>query len=108
MKIFFPVEQLNGMNSILDERFGRAPYFLIVDTDNQKVILEKENPFAQQDHGVGVSIANYVIQEQCTAAAGNRFGPKAGDILKSAGIRMIEVQAAERETVQDVLNRINS
>lgn len=106
MKIFFPLETLDGLNSTLDERFGRAPFIMIYDTDNSEIVLAEANPFAHQDHGVGVSIANLVVQQECGAAVGNRFGPKAGDILKKAGVRMIDTNSADRETVSDVLRRI--
>lgn len=108
MKIFFPVEKLDGVDSIIDERFGRAPFIMIYETNGEEVVLAKENPFAHQDHGVGVSIANFVAQQECDAAVGNRFGPKAGDILKTAGIQMIEANSADKETVKDVVRRLES
>lgn len=106
MKIFFPLETLDGLNSILDDRFGRAPFIMIYDTEDQKIIHSEANPFAEQDHGVGVSVANFIIQQACDAAVGNRFGPKAGDILKTAGIKMVDANRSGKETVKDVVHRL--
>ncbi len=106
MKIFFPVESLNGIDSILDDRFGRAPFIMIYETTNEELVLTKENPFAHQDHGVGVSIANFIIQQKCHAAVGTRFGPKAEGILKTAGIQTVKANATGKETVKDVIQRL--
>lgn len=105
MKIFFPLETLDGLNSVLDDRFGRAPFIMIYDTKDQKIVRSEANPFAAQDHGVGVSVANFIIQQACDAAVGNRFGPKAGDILKTAGIKMVDANRSGKETVKDVVHR---
>lgn len=37
MKVAFPVKENKGLESILDEHFGTAPQFLIVDTDTLSV-----------------------------------------------------------------------
>jgi predicted Fe-Mo cluster-binding NifX family protein len=108
MKIFFPLENLDGIDSTLDERFGRAPFIMIYDTGKNETVMAEANPFAHQDHGVGVSIANLIVQQECRAAVGNRFGPKAGDILKKAGVQMIDTNSADRETVKDVIRRLEA
>lgn len=49
MKIAFPVKENNGLESVMDDHFGVARNFLIVDTDtrtcelreNQKLLAEK-------------------------------------------------------------------
>jgi len=37
MKIAFPVKEKNGLESILDDHFGVAEHFLIVDLENRGV-----------------------------------------------------------------------
>ena len=41
MKICFPVEQDNGMESAVYNHFGSAPIFLVVDTDMDSIALIK-------------------------------------------------------------------
>lgn len=62
MKIAFPVKENNGLDSVLDDHFGVAEKFLIVDTetrnfefkDNQKLSAKgskcKTGVFKKQDH----------------------------------------------------------
>lgn len=41
MKIAFPVSNDKGLNSVIDDHFGTAANFLIVDTDTQEFIIHK-------------------------------------------------------------------
>ncbi len=51
MKICFPTETLEGMNSIVFAHFGSAPGFVIVDTENLTV-EEIRNGDLHHDHGM--------------------------------------------------------
>jgi len=42
MRVAFPVKEDSGLNSVIDEHFGTAQNFLIVDTDTRQV-EHKEN-----------------------------------------------------------------
>lgn len=48
MKIAFPVKDNNGLESIIDEHFGVAKNFLIVDSDTREVTL-RENQKLSSD-----------------------------------------------------------
>ena len=45
MKIAFPVKEDNGLESSLDEHFGVAQNFLIVDLDTKSFELKKTRNF---------------------------------------------------------------
>ncbi|MBI4963636.1 MAG: NifB/NifX family molybdenum-iron cluster-binding protein [Desulfomonile tiedjei] len=51
MKICFPAETLQGMNSIVYEHFGSAPGFVIVDT-NTLAVEEIQNGDLHHAHGM--------------------------------------------------------
>lgn len=102
MKIFFAVEDESGVEARVDERFARAPFFLVYDTDKEEIALATENSFRRDDQGVGVRVANFVIQNGCQAVVGAKFGPKLENILKTGGIEMIPVEGG-KDTVRGVL-----
>src|SRR4030042_275011 len=105
MRVFFAIESDAGLDSRPDERFARAPYFLIYDLETQKTISVERNPYLNQEHGVGIQVANHVIQNNCQIAVGSQFGPKAQSVLKTGGIRMLE---AESGSIRDVLEKIRT
>lgn len=51
MKVCFPTENLNAMDSVVFEHFGSAPGFVIVDTESQSV-EEINNSDLHHAHGM--------------------------------------------------------
>lgn len=102
MKIFFPVENNAGLDSKLDNRFARAAFFLIYDTESQQVVYTAENEFGQMQHGVGLKVGALVVEKGCTAAIGAQPGPKAVAILEKGNVKML---AAYESTVKEALER---
>ena len=87
MKIAITATQ-PSLDAAVDPRFGRCPYFLIVETDD--LAWEAvENPNAMLGSGAGIQSA------QSMAAKGVRFvltgncGPNAYETLSAAGIQVI-------------------
>ena len=87
----------------LDSRFGRAGYFLIVDTDSETVLTNEENKYKNEGHGVGIKTATYVVSSGCKVAIGAQPGPKAAAILEQGNVKLI---VAETGTVKEMLQRI--
>jgi predicted Fe-Mo cluster-binding NifX family protein len=102
MKILFATENNAGMDSIMDTRFGRAGYFLVYDTEEQKILFVEENQFKNDGHGVGIKSATFVVENECQAAIGAQPGPKAASILEQANIKII---IDHQGTVKEVLER---
>lgn len=102
MKILFAVENNAGIDSKLDNRFGRAAYFLIYDTDGEKVLSIEENKYKNEGHGVGIKAASFAVDKGCATVVGAQPGPKAAAIFQQAKIKMI---AADKGTVKEVLER---
>jgi len=102
MKVLIAVENNAGLDSILDKRFGRAGYFLVYDTDENKILTIQENQFKNDGHGVGIKTATFVIENGCQAVIGAQPGPKAAAILVQANVKMI---VDDKGTVKEALER---
>lgn len=72
------------LESMVDERFGRAPYFLIIEDDEIEVL---ENPNLSAGGGVGVQTAQMLADRGVEAVIAGNFGPKAFQVLLAAGIK---------------------
>lgn len=105
MKVFITVENDAGLDSRLDNRFGRAGYFLVYDIEEEKIISIEENMFKNDAHEVGIKIASFVVGKGCRAAIGAQPGLKAAAILEKAKVKMI---AADQGTVKELIERFKS
>ncbi len=76
-----------GLDAPLDERFGRAERFLVVDGDSGEVLETIANPAVTASHGAGTGAATLVQQVGATAVISGRFGPKAFDALHALGVQ---------------------
>ncbi|OQX50964.1 hypothetical protein B5M47_02510 [candidate division CPR3 bacterium 4484_211] len=75
------------LNSLVDSRFGRCPYLLVVDTET-KDWQAADNVSAQSARGAGVGTAQKVIDLGCSAVVSGNMGPNACRVLQSAGIKI--------------------
>ncbi len=86
--------------SDVDVRFGRAPYFILVDSEtmNYEVI---ENPNVQVGGGAGVGSAKIVVEKGAQVVISGNIGPNAFQVLESTGIEIISgVSGKIREVVE--------
>jgi predicted Fe-Mo cluster-binding NifX family protein len=75
------------LDSQIDLRFGRAAYFIIVDTETMDfTVLENENMAAAG--GAGISSAKTVIDTGAQALLTGNCGPNAERTLNAAGIKL--------------------
>ena len=89
----------NKLDARVDPRFGRAAYFLVVDSDS----LEYEsipNPNIDAFGGAGIQSAQLVINHGAKAVFTGKCGPKAFQALESAHIKIYEdVDSTAREAI---------
>ena len=91
-----------SLDAQVEPRFGRAPYFVLVDTETMELIEAIENPFIGQMSGVGVQAAQFIADKGVEAVITGNVGPKAFEGLRLAGIPVYTVvggkvrQAAEK------------
>jgi predicted Fe-Mo cluster-binding NifX family protein len=80
--------QGRDLDSELDPRFGRAPYFLFIDPATGK-LEAVENAQAEAAHGAGIQAAQLVVARRPAAVLTGQVGPNAARVLEAAGIRVI-------------------
>ena len=66
------------------ERFGRAPFFVLVRDGSVTEVLSNEE--AEGASGVGGKVVQALLRKGVTAVVAPKYGPKAGDALKVAAI----------------------
>jgi predicted Fe-Mo cluster-binding NifX family protein len=75
------------LDSQVDQRFGRAAYFMIVDTETiDFTVVENENIAAAG--GAGISSAKTIIDNGAQAVLTGNCGPNAERTLNAAGIKL--------------------
>jgi predicted Fe-Mo cluster-binding NifX family protein len=91
------------LDSQVDRRFGRCPYFLIVDSETLefKVVT---NAAADAMGGAGIQAANSVVGEGVKAVVTGNVGPNAFQTLSAAG-KVVIVGASG--SVREVIGQFN-
>lgn len=80
--------QGDNLDSMVDSRFGRCRYFIVVDSDT----LEFEaiqNPNTETTGGAGILSAQLIAEKQVKAVLSGNIGPNAFQTLQAAGIEII-------------------
>jgi len=73
------------LNSMVDFRFGRAAYFIIMDTDtNEYNSIQNPNVYAAS--GAGIQSAQTVVNEDVGAVISGQMGPNAHRVIAAANI----------------------
>ncbi len=86
MKIAIPVDN-NSMDSNVCVSFGRAPFFLVYDTETKESVFV-ENTAASGAGGAGIRAAQIVADQGVSALLTPRCGQNAADVFRSADIKL--------------------
>ncbi len=78
-----------ALNSPIDLRFGRARYFVVVDTDTEDYKVIDNKMAADAVQGAGVQAAETVSREGVEVLITGHCGPNAFRTLKAAGIEVV-------------------
>jgi predicted Fe-Mo cluster-binding NifX family protein len=92
------------LGSEVDPRFGRAQYFVIIETETGKVDAA-ENSAAAASGGAGVAAAQLVIDRGASLVITGNCGPNAFRVLEAAGIGVV---VGVEGTVGEAVNRFRS
>jgi len=76
------------LEDAVDPRFGRSPYFVVVDTDTAAVEAI-ENPNVALGGGAGIQAAQMMAERDVKAVLTGNCGPNAYQTLEAAGIELI-------------------
>jgi predicted Fe-Mo cluster-binding NifX family protein len=89
------------LDAVVDQRFGRCQYFLIVDTDTMKV-KTISNEGLLSSGGAGIQAAQVVTKEEVSSVITGNIGPNAFQILQAAGI---EVYTGVEGTIKEAIEK---
>ena len=92
------------LESPLDPRFGRCPYFLIVETDDLS-FEAVGNPNVSRDSGAGIQAAQLVADKGAQFVLTGNCGPNAYQTLSAAGLGVIVGCSG---TVRDVVENFKA
>lgn len=80
-----------SLEALVDPRFGRCPYFLVVETEDMTVdAYPNENAGLQG--GAGIQAARFISEKGAVAVITGRCGPNAALALSAARMRVYEAQ----------------
>ena len=88
-----------GLDATVDPRFGRCPYFVIVDTEtmHSEVVPNESGNMA---HGAGIQAAQTVVGQGVQVVLTGNIGPNAYQALSAAGIKTVTgVTGTVREAI---------
>jgi predicted Fe-Mo cluster-binding NifX family protein len=89
------------LNSPIDPRFGRCPYFLMVETDDMSFKVF-DNQSAALGGGAGIQSAQFVVSKGARAVITGSCGPNAVKALSAAGT---DVFLGNSGTVQEAVQK---
>jgi predicted Fe-Mo cluster-binding NifX family protein len=101
MIVFISAKQ-QRLDSPVDERFGRAEWFIKVDSVT-KQWEAFANPGCSKPGGAGVAAAQFLIDQKASAIISGFYGPNAVDALRGANINMY-LFSNSNATVQQALD----
>ena len=101
------------LDSLVDPRFGRCPYFLILNEENDEFEMI-ENTAGQAFRGAGISAAQMVVNKGAKVVVAGNFGPNALNVLSASGIKIFSgfsgmtVKEALAQYKEGKLQEVNS
>lgn len=91
-----------AMGKTLDDQvsgqFGRCPYFVVIDSETL-AFTASPNPGKDMPGGAGPAAVQALADSGVEVAVAGKFGPKAEQALKAAGLRYVEAKGLVREAV---------
>jgi len=100
MKIAISARGQN-LEAQIDPRFGRAPYFLLVDMDTMECQVVPNQASGHAPQGAGIQAASLIARHHPVAVLTGNCGPNAFKVLKTAGIPVVVgVTGGVRDAVQ--------
>jgi len=90
------------LESEIDVKFGRCPYFLIVEIENKEIkgVQAIENIAAGQRGGAGITSAEIVAKEKVEAVITANLGPRAFSVFEQFEIKIYQGQGKVGDAVQ--------
>jgi len=101
VRIVIPVEDEGGLDARLSGHFGRAPYFAVINLDENGNVLSHETiPNLSEHFGGAGRPPDRILQLRPNALITYGMGPRALDIFQNARVAVLRANA---NTVREVI-----
>jgi len=90
-----------SLDAAVDSRFGRCPYFVIVDSETME-FKAVPNDSSSAAHGAGIQAAQTVVNLGAKVVITGNVGPNAFGALSAAGI---EIMTDASGTIKEVIEK---
>jgi len=88
------------LESEMDPRFGRAPYFIMVDMDSLEYEVVNNEQNLNLPQGAGIQAGKTIIDNRADVLITGYCGPKAFMVLEQAGVKIFtDVKGSVMEAV---------
>jgi predicted Fe-Mo cluster-binding NifX family protein len=105
-RIVVPVSDDRGIDAQLSQHFGRAPFFAIIDLDEEGHVIDQRTIANTSEHFGGVGLPpDRILQLKPKALITYGLGPKALRVFQNAGVAVLRTEA---NTVRDVVRAYNN
>ena len=98
--------QSDTIESLIDQRFGRCKYFLLVELENNEIkeVKSVENQGAIQGHGAGIKAAQQIGELGVKKVITGSLGPNATKILNQLGIKSYHASGIANDALNKLVN----
>ncbi|HKL87299.1 MAG TPA: NifB/NifX family molybdenum-iron cluster-binding protein [Treponemataceae bacterium] len=90
------------LESMVDQRFGRAAKFIIFDTESETFTVQDNTQNLNAAQGAGIQSAQNVVDSGATALITGHTGPKAFRVLYAG---KISIFLSKKETVKTAIDQ---
>jgi len=105
VRIVIPVEDTNGLDARLSQHFGRAPYFAVVELDENGKVLNLQMVPNKSEHFGGMGRPPEIIMSlRPNAVITYGMGFRALNMFQSANVAVLQTN---KDFVKDVIEAYN-
>jgi len=106
VRIAIPVEDANGLNARLSQHFGRAPYFAVVELDENGKVLNLQMVPNKSEHFGGMGRPpDIILKLNPNAVITYGMGPRALGMFQNANVAVLRTN---KDFVKDVIEAYNN
>lgn len=104
-RIVIPVSAEKGLDSTLSQHFGRAPFYAIIDLDENGKIIGQDTIANTSEHFGGVGLPpDRIMQLKPKALVTYGLGSKALQMFQTGGVAVLRTEAELVKQVVDAYN----
>jgi len=101
-RVIVPTENQEGLNAQLAEHFGRAPYYTVVDLEENGEVSNVQTFPNVGEHAGGMGFSHdHILEYKPNAIIVYGMGPRGLDSFQSAGVAVLKANA---DTVNKVIS----